>query len=424
MENSSRWLLKIKKRSVSEWMLYFVFFYPFLQAALTEWIGVPDIIKFLIDACLIYLLIEMFFHPSIYINKSLMPFFALVVIFLFYTLITYFFNFQSPFYYLWGLRNNFRFYVAFFAFVLLVQWDDVKKWFNALEFLYVINFFVILVQFFGGKEQDFLGGIFGVQRGCNGSLVLFLTIIVGKSILEFMRGEGKAIKCFIIAASSLLISAMSELKFFFVIFIIILLLSALMTKQSLKKLLFLIFSAIAIGFFASILSAWYKSFDSFLSFENLLNALVNPNYATDEDIGRFTAIPVISENFLQGFWDKLFGMGLGNADESSLAIFHTPFYDSYHTFHYSYFSYAMMFLETGFWGLVLYISFFIMTTVSSVVVYRKGIGEPMFCQLTTICSIVCIILTFYNSSLRSESAYFMFLILALPFISARRCTRI
>ena len=344
MENSSRWLLKIKKRSVSEWMLYFVFFYPFLQAALTEWIGVPDIIKFLIDACLIYLLIEMFFHPSIYINKSLMPFFALVVIFLFYTLITYFFNFQSPFYYLWGLRNNFRFYVAFFAFVLLVQWDDVKKWFNALEFLYVINFFVILVQFFGGKEQDFLGGIFGVQRGCNGSLVLFLTIIVGKSILEFMRGEGKAIKCFIIAASSLLISAMSELKFFFVIFIIILLLSALMTKQSLKKLLFLIFSAIAIGFFASILSAWYKSFDSFLSFENLLNALVNPNYATDEDIGRFTAIPVISENFLQGFWDKLFGMGLGNADESSLAIFHTPFYDSYHTFHYSYFSYAMMFL--------------------------------------------------------------------------------
>lgn len=399
-------------------MMLFIFFFPAAQAFLTELLPIPDAIKFLCDGFLVLLLLKLFSQRFTKIDNYSMPFVVIVGLFFFITLVGYLFNYQSVFYYLWGLRNNIRMFVAFFAFAYLADWEDAKGWIKALDVLFVINFAVVILQYFSGYGQDYIGGIFGTSKGCNGSLLIFLCIVFAKTILSFMRGEGKMSKCIFVSVASLLVSTLSELKMFFILFILILFMASFMTAHSIKKTLFFVFGAVLVVLFSTLLTVLYKDFTDFLSFDSLIKALTDTGYATDEDIGRFTALPVISQRFLPGFFRKLFGLGLGNCDSSSLSIFNTPFFKSHQTVHYSYFSYAFLFLETGFVGLALYASFFVASFFVSRKLKKLEMADEFACQMSIILSVISLILLVYNSSLRMEIGFMLFFVLALPIISA------
>lgn len=399
-------------------MMLFIFFFPAAQAFLTELLPIPDAIKFLCDVFLVLLLLKLFSQRFTKIDNYSMPFVVIVGLFFFITLVGYLFNYQSVFYYLWGLRNNIRMFVAFFAFAYLADWEDAKGWIKALDVLFVINFAVVILQYFSGYGQDYIGGIFGTSKGCNGSLLIFLCIVFAKTILSFMRGEEKMSKCIFVSVASLLVSTLSELKMFFILFILILFMASFMTAHSIKKTLFFAFGAVLVVLFGTLLTVLYKDFTDFLSFDSLIKALTDTGYATDEDIGRFTALPVISQRFLPGFFRKLFGLGLGNCDSSSLSMFNTPFFESHQTVHYSYFSYAFLFLETGFVGLALYASFFVASFFVSRKLKKLEMADEFTCQMSIILSVISLILLVYNSSLRMEIGFMLFFVLALPIISA------
>ena len=399
-------------------MMLFIFFFPAAQAFLTELLPIPDAIKFLCDGFLVLMLLKLFSQRFTKIDNYSMPFVVIVGLFFFITLVGYLFNYQSVFYYLWGLRNNIRMFVAFFAFAYLADWEDAKGWIKALDVLFVINFVVVILQYFSGYGQDYIGGIFGTSKGCNGSLLIFLCIVFAKTILSFMRGEEKMSKCIFVSVASLLVSTLSELKMFFILFILILFMASFMTAHSIKKTLFFAFGAVLVVLFGTLLTVLYKDFTDFLSFDSLIKALTDTGYATDEDIGRFTALPVISQRFLPGFFRKLFGLGLGNCDSSSLSMFNTPFFESHQTVHYSYFSYAFLFLETGFVGLALYASFFVASFFVSRKLKKLEMADEFACQMSIILSVISLILLVYNSSLRMEIGFMLFFVLALPIISA------
>lgn len=399
-------------------MMLFIFFFPAAQAFLTELLPIPDAIKFLCDGFLVLLLLKLFSQRFTKIDNYSMPFVVIVGLFFFITLVGYLFNYQSVFYYLWGLRNNIRMFVAFFAFAYLADWEDAKGWIKALDVLFVINFAVVILQYFSGYGQDYIGGIFGTSKGCNGSLLIFICIVFAKTILSFMRGEEKMSKCIFVSVASLLVSTLSELKMFFILFILILFMASFMTAHSIKKTLFFAFGAVLVVLFGTLLTVLYKDFTDFLSFDSLIKALTDTGYATDEDIGRFTALPVISQRFLPGFFRKLFGLGLGNCDSSSLSMFNTPFFESHQTVHYSYFSYAFLFLETGFVGLALYASFFVASFFVSRKLKKLEMADEFACQMSIILSVISLILLVYNSSLRMEIGFMLFFVLALPIISA------
>lgn len=399
-------------------MMLFIFFFPAAQAFLTELLPIPDAIKFLCDGFLVLLLLKLFSQRFTKIDNYLMPFVVIVGLFFFITLVGYLFNYQSVFYYLWGLRNNIRMFVAFFAFAYLADWEDAKGWIKALDVLFVINFAVVILQYFSGYGQDYIGGIFGTSKGCNGSLLIFLCIVFAKTILSFMRGEEKMSKCIFVSVASLLVSTLSELKMFFILFILILFMASFVTAHSIKKTLFFAFGAVLVVLFSTLLTVLYKDFTDFLSFDSLIKALTDTGYATDEDIGRFTALPVISQRFLPGFFRKLFGLGLGNCDSSSLSMFNTPFFESHQTVHYSYFSYAFLFLETGFVGLALYASFFVASFFVSRKLKKLEMADEFACQMSIILSVISLILLVYTSSLRMEIGFMLFFVLALPIISA------
>lgn len=413
--------IRLTKRSISEWLVAFVFFLPFAQAFLSEFLGLPDEIKFLADVVLMVLLVRMLLSiRTVPISKQFFTFLAIICALFAYVTVTYFFNYESIFYYIWGTRNYFRFYIAFVAYVFFLKWNDIKNWLKLLDWFYVINFLVVMIQFVMGFRQDYLGGLFGVQKGCNGGLLIFLTVILTRSVLAFMRNEESTLKCLLFSFMGLFVAALSELKIFFIIYIAIIIMATFMTKNSVKKTAFLLVCVVMLVAFSSLLSIMYDEFAGFLSFEKLRDALFNPNYATEEDIGRFTAIPMISEYFLQSSPDRLFGMGIGNADTSSLSIFNTPFYDMYGSLHYAIFSYSFLYLETGLIGLLLYVSFFVASFVISFKLYKSKRADECMCQLSMIFSVICLIFMVYNIALRSESsAYLAFFVLALPLISSK-----
>ena len=211
-------------------------------------------------------------------------------------------------------------------------------------------------------------------------------------------------------------SAMAELKFFFFAFTLILLLSMFLTSFSLKKVLLFLLSTVLILGTTAYLGSLYKSFDGFFSIETLLNAMSQSNYAAANDMGRFSALRIISRRFLKDVPSKIFGLGLGNCDVSSFSFFNTPFYNTYENTHYHFFSHAFMFLENGYVGLFFYTGFFVMCLFSSAKSLWRKRGVPLFCQMAVILSILCLILLFYNSALRTEAGFMIYFVLALSFI--------
>ena len=409
----------VEKKTLAKWFVYSVFVMQFFFALCVELLRLPGVIRYLADAALICVVILALSKQSVSFDRRLLPFLLVVGIFLTYVFVSYLFLYQSAAYLLWGTRNNFRFYVAFFAFAVYFTEDDAKRCLKILDGLFWINALVCVVQAHMGFQQDYLGGIFGVTKGCNGYLVVFLSVTISKSVLCYMNGEEGMISCFAKCTVALMISAVGELKVFFIMFAVLLILAMLLTSFSFRKVLVIGVGAILITVMAALLGSMFHYFDGFLSMENLSKTLLMENYASETDIGRFNAIEVISRRFLPETADQLFGMGMGNCDVSSIAAFNTPFYDIYVDTHYSIFSYAHMFLETGFVGLTLFILFFVMCFIVSLKQMKKKNSNRFFCQMGVIISALCLILMVYNSSLRTEAGYMIYFVLALPFIRPR-----
>lgn len=414
--------MHIQKRSLPEWSALILFILPFLYGFLTELIRLPNVIKFasdlLIVVCMVIVISKFCVSGILHIPKRSSALSLIVIGFFLYVFLGYVLNYQSIFYFIWGLRNNFRFYLAFFIFISFIKENDAKKCLKVLDYLFWLHTATTIVQYFVfGYKQDFLGGIFGVQKGCNGYALVFITIIVMRSLLSYMNGEEGSIQCFLKCAVALFLSALAELKIFFLLFVFVLALAAIITRFSIKKFVLILLSSVFLVMAYTILVTLFDHFEGFLSFDYLMTELFRENYASSEDIGRFTSIPIISERFLTSVPDKLLGMGLGNCDTSTISIFNTSFYDTYVDIHYSVFSVSFVFLETGFIGLALFTSFFIICLSKSIKALRQKSGNMLFNQMGIIMSILCFVLMFYNSSLRTEAGYMIYFVLALPFIT-------
>ncbi len=409
-------LLYIKKRSAQEVLTYIIFLFPFIMAFLLEFLHLPSFVKYSIDIIYIAALFIVSAGRSAYIRKKHATFVIFIVSFLIYTLFVYLLNFQSPFYYLWGVRNNFRFYVAFILFINVLDEDDISGCLKFMDYLFWVNAVVSVFQFFVmGLRQDFLGGIFGVDRGCNASTIIFFSIVVGKSLLNFMDKKENPVSCFTKCGVSLVIAAMAELKFYFILFVMILLICTVMTRFSFRKAIILIVASLLLMFSGLLLPMIFGE-NTALTPENIWKMLTATNYATAKDLGRFTAIPTISRDFLTGWADKIFGMGLGNCDTSSFDICNSEFYKSHYYLNYNWFSSAFLFLETGYIGLLTYLSFFIICFFVARKRMKKKEANELFCRISMMMSIVCFVMVFYNSSLRTEIGYMAFFALSLAFV--------
>ncbi len=418
METIANGKLYIKKHSLTEWIMCFILFFTFVSPTLVSILGLPNAITFLADVCLVILFIKLVFHKQLSIFQPLVPILVITLVSVVYLILNYLLNYQSVFYFVWGLRNHYRFYIAFFAFVLLLKWEDATRWLKLLDYVFVINLLMVLVEFVFGYRQDYLGGIFGINKGSNGGQLILLAVVVSKSLLLYMSKKEPLLKTLMICGGALLIATLAEIKMFFLLFVLIMLLATMMTPSTMRKWAVIGVCCVGVLGFSTLLSLLYDEFAGFLSAESLINALINPNYSSKDDIGRLVAIPMISKLFLTTFGAQMFGMGIGNTDFSGVAIFNTPFYDRYQDLNYMFYSYASLYLEVGMIGLLLYFGFFVALFFVALWLLKRHKADAFACQMGMIAAVLSVIFTVYNSGMRFESAVIIYFILALPFISS------
>lgn len=414
MERS--FILKIKKYSVTETALGALVLLPFLVGIL------PGYAMYACDILWAGLLV-LFLSKRVIVGKELRFCAAILSAFILYTLASYLFHLYSPLYYLWGVRNNFRFYAAFLAFSGFVTTEQVGGILKLFDILFWCNAAISLVQFFFFDiSGDALGGIFGSFEGCNSYTVIFFCIVLSVSALSYLTERSSAGAFFAKYAAMVIVSALAELKFMFAVFAVITLLALLFIKTTPRKLFLIIVTAIAVTFGSALVAQMFSVDTDWFTLRWMIDTLTDESgYTSSGDLNRLTAIPEINGEIFKSSWQRLFGMGLGSCDTASYDILVTPFYKEYGGLHYTWISYAFMYLETGYIGLLMYFGFFVFVYFSA-----AGIGKVcseddlIYCNAAKIMSVVCAILAFYNSSLRTEAAYMAYFVLALPFAVKRK----
>ncbi len=400
-------------------LIWCILLLPFLCPFLMEVLGFPSLVRYLMDLC--WVGGAGFALMQVRRLRGAVPFCCWIGVFLAYVLIAYCFLFQSPFYFLWGLRNNFRFYLFFLTVICLVRKKDRGDFLRCLDMLFWVNFLITLVQFFLlDYEGDFLGGIFGVQKGVNGYTNIFLVICLTRSVLWFFNGQENMLLCFLKVGACILIAALTELKFFFVETAVILVLCAMITKFSWKKLALMGFSAVVLVAGAVLLLRYFPEFTWFFRLDTLLEAAISEKgYTLTGDLNRLNAIGRISRELMDSPWDQIFGFGLGNCDTASFGFLQTPFSVQYEHLHYSWLSTAFWFLETGWIGLVLFFGFFGLVFWKANKLRSQGGENQPYCQLAMVMAVICCLVGVYNASLRTEAGYMAYLIMAFPFVGQK-----
>lgn len=418
--------IKIKKRTLVGWLVWLLTFLPLFLGVLTEFMGFPWGTRYLLDAAWLSLAVIMIRY-----NQQIKLYYMKVIVFwvALFGLITFFsylIQYQSGWYYLWGVRNNFRFYVAFVAFSALLSVKDIKDFFRFFDALFWLNLIVSFVQWkFLKVSGDYLGGIFGVSQGVNGYTNIFILITVTKSICFYLDQKESIRKCAIKCAAAFLIAAMAEIKFIYVEFIVVVVAAMLLNNFSWRKFWIVLGAVAVLSLFTSFMAIFFPTSAELLSFDWFRQeAASDKGYTSSGDLNRLTAITRSNELWLTHWSQRIFGLGLGNCDTSSFAIVNTPFYEQYGHMHYTWMVHAIMYLETGYIGLIFYFGFFVLVYLAIRKIERQSEGiAKSYCRMSKIVTICCPLIAVYNASLRGESAYMAYFVLAVPFAFARerRC---
>ena len=416
--------LYIKKRSIYEWLTIYIFLLPFFFGFFIDLLHLPNAIKYTIDIAWVTIFAVLFLRKKVMLKKNIRPFVIFTGIFFIYTFIVYLFNFQSPLYYLWGLRNNFRFYIAFFAFATFLDEYDVDFCFKFIDIAFWIDIAVSLVQyFFFGYNQDSLGGIFGVQKGCNSYQLLLFCFVIAKSLIWYINKKEKLWLCALKSAAVLIISAMAEMKAFFFLFAVIVILVMLVTSFSWRKLVLSILGfvllIVALIVFSKIFPEWVGKFTMDALYEM---ASSDKGYTSSGDLNRLNAIPRLWTEIFDTWYQRAFGLGLGNCDTSAFSALNTNFFMQYEHLHYTWFHDAFLFLETGIIGVITVAGFYGLVYVNAIILKRKNMTVPIYSQFAMVMAIISVFMLIYNSSLRSETGYMIYFALALPFIGLNAST--
>jgi len=411
--------LYIRKRSLNEMLVLMALFISIGLAFLVEFLHLPSAVKYTIDVLWVMLLITIGINRFQMPNQETAKLLKIILIFWLITLVGFVLNFSKVVYYLWGFRNNFRFFVFFLSCAMFLKTQTADGILSAFDKLFYLHFLVCLFQFFIlRKEPDLLGGIFGTGAGCNGDQIIFLSIITAQSLLRYMDEKKNIWDCLIKCGLSIVIAAMAELKFFYVLLVFIVAAASFMTSFSVKKLSLILLMGIGIYAGSALLVLIFPGWEDFFSLKKILaSALSSKGYDGTGGVNRLTAIPIIWNRFLNTWPQKIFGLGLGNCETSTFSFLQTPFFERYGHLRYSWFSSAFMFLETGILGFGTYLAFFVSVFFQARKRLKAGRTSAASAHLSQIMALACMGIILYNSSMRIEEAYMAYFVLSLPFIN-------
>lgn len=410
----SKWNWKINNKTP----IYLQIIFVLVMLWLRDVMHFPSAITYVTDVLLVMILFFNVFQKSkVRIFKDVVPQYVIVVGIVICMLLGAIINVVDPLLVLWGMRNNLRFFLFFFVCINILDKTDVLNIIKGFKIFFWINTLMCTIQFFlFGLKGDFLGGFFGVSRGCNGYLNVFLCIICAIIIADYFATKSNIYGLFLYLAATLYVAILAELKVFYIELIIMIAFVIIMSKPSLKTVLISIAFVVSFIVGAVVLFIYDpKSFGVLFDADILEFYVTGNGYTNSGDLNRFTAVEQIYTQFFEGdYFRSLFGFGLGNCEYSQFDFLQSDFSKAYGRLNYRWFTHAWVYLEQGFIGLTMLISFFV-----SIIMYagKKMVTENRYYMTIAVVFVpTCILGIMYNSSIQVENCYVIAFMCAIPYI--------
>lgn len=403
-------LFVIKYKSI----IYGVLGICLLQGVISDYVGFRQI-NYLCDVLLIILLLVMACRKQITLTKTIKNIENVsIVAFAVVVLIGWGLNSVTIPRAFWGERNYGRFFLFYVLARALWTEDDVKLIEELFLKLFPIHMILIAFQYVvEGLNQDFLSGLFGKTGGGNGGLMIYLSIILCIAVcqFEYKKMSTRKFLCYLLLI--FINAALSELKFLFIMAILLVVWYLAMSKRKGRGMILALFFVIALYIGMQIFYYVFPFWADYLSFDNIMTILSDQEvYASQFDVGRTAVFSKLSPIITKwaGKDALLFGIGLGNGDYSdTFPILNSAFYNVYGFMHYTWLSLGYLFVEVGYIGTIVYISFFVILEIKAIVAYQKR--STYYNLLGTFFPMVFMIIMVYNSTLRSNYAYMVFAVL-------------
>lgn len=348
-----------------------------------------------------------------------------IVIFSLIGLLSSIVNLESPILILWGIRQNFRYFVFYFSCLMYLKEKDIQILLKFVTLLFWISvplcFYEALVVIYprGTIVGDYVGGIYYGIQGVNAPLNIIMLIYCTTTLLNYFEKKCTFSFVTLMLTAALCMSALAELKVFLVQIVIIVIIAMVRKGVSIKGIILICVGMLVLGIAVQMFvqlngkgRAYYTT--DYLSISGMIKTIFRKTgYDGVGDLNRFTAVQDLTVKFfskdLIGF---LFGLGLGNADYSlGYEALQSQFYRNYNWMHYQWFSISFVFIETGIIGLITYIMIFISALKQGL----KNLEKKSFYQgFHMIMTLMMLIMIVYNPSLKNEQCGFiLYLILAI-----------
>ena len=405
-------------------LIAFQLFYVLFVRMFISWFGLPSALTYVTDFVTVVLLIMLIHVRFRRVRKSRVKYVQIMVgLFIGAAVFGDVLNVVNPLLILWAARNVFRGLVFFLACIEFLDREDIDRLFRPMLFVQGVNIAMTGIQYFQGYDQDFLGGIFGTEVGCNSYTNVFFVILLTFYAVGYLNKTQPFKRYLYVTLSTMIISALAELKIFYAEFIVIMILSILFSRRSKRKLWVAGFGFIAVVLGVFIISRifplqfyYMKSLRNIFKYDLLFNEGLH--------MSRFTAFARIDQMFFHGDpWKLLFGIGFGNAEMSAFSFLTSDFFRMYSTSNYRWFAHTMFFIEDGYVGLVFFAAIFVAMFITAVRLRSRKDEDPAYYSAETylmIMSLLTLLGLMYDLGIRTEAQYLTYFALSAGFVYARR----
>lgn len=337
---------------------------------------------------------------------------------------------------IWSLRNWGRAVTFFLACCCVLNERQSSKLIVFTKNLFHINLVVIMFQYIFLREeynQDSLNGLFG--RDTSSVNTIFLMVLLCIVLSEYFTKKMKIRELVLYLIGFNIVCALAELRGLIVFEIIFILFYALINytgsvRQLMHYTLLILLMLIVASIAAQYLATLYPEMVGFFSIEGIINAANNEHgYGYSGYIDRLNFYSVINDYLFKGnILNILFGIGMGNAEYSTVSTFCSSFYNSYGTtFGYLRFSAPMLFLETGLIGLVMFFGAFVallLYCIKKIRAKRINGNDLLFKEIGAGILGTVILYLIYNNLQRTDVSFVIAFYAAIPFAQHQRITKV
>lgn len=322
----------------------------------------------------------------------------------------------------WEVRTLFRFPLFLICCVTLLGKKDIFKLKKCLPYVFYLNLFFSLYQkYILNVGWDNIGGIFGTGLGVNSTTIIFLSVYFAFLYRDFFR-KTISINRFVIEIIAIgWIVLFAELKIMVFLLPLIAFAQNLVSRFNYKKLV--VFSLVMIAV-VSLVFFYGKIYNENVFRQDEMSNSISNGYGTGnvDVVDRATAFTVIDRLFFKRTHNnRWLGIGMGGASDSK-SFASNGFRDRWGWTYYNWFMSSYMYLENGVIGVVLYLSFWSFF-LYKFWLFRKN-KRIYAVEIYFSIVIVAFVCFFYNSSLRNNSAFFMYLCLSIPFLYIKKHIRL